>query len=128
MGPVLVMTWLIMSLSLPDHGCVPRVSDIRHVELLLVLTQEGGEVPGPGQLVQPLVDGVHLVPGEEHVPGIRRGLVAPVMRVTVMMMRSPVVIVLCWSVHSLPAPFRLPLPFLRLLLEHLDLWELKTEP
>ena len=130
MGPVLVMMRPVMSLSLTDHGRVPLLTEPGHVELLLVLGQERGEVPRPGQLVQPLVDGDHLVPGEEPVPGLRHGLVAPVIRGAVMMRRRGilVIIVLCWSVHSLPAPFRLSLPLLCLLLEHFDLGELEAEP
>ena len=130
MGPVLGMMWPVMSLSLTDHGRVPRLTGPGHVELLLVLSQQRGQVPGPGELLQPLVDGVHLVPGEEPVSGLCHGFVAPIMRVVrvviIVMMRSLVIIVLSWSVHSLPAPFRLPLPLLCLLLEHLDLGELEA--
>ena len=96
--------------------------DIRGVQLLL--GQERGHLFGPGQLLQPLVDGVHLVPGEESVSGLC--LVAPVLRV--MMAGSLVVIVLSGRVHRLPTPLRLPLPLLRLLLEHLDLGQLEAEP
>ena len=127
--PVLGIMWPVMSLSLTDHGRVPRVTGPGHVELLLVLGQERGQVPRPGELLKPLMDGVHLVPREEPVPGLCHGFVAPVMRVRVVMivmMRSLVIIVLSWSVHSLPAPFRLPLPLLRLLLEHFDLGELEA--
>ena len=130
MGPVLGMMWPVMSLSLTDHGRVPRLTGSGHVELLLVLSQQRGQVPGPGELLQPLVDGVHLVPGEEPVSGLCHGFVAPIMRVVrvviIVMMRSLVIIVLSWSVHSLPAPFRLPFPLLCLLLEHFDLGELEA--
>lgn len=128
MGPVLVMMRPVMSLSLTDHRSVPLLTEPGHVKLLLVLGQERGEVPRPGQLVQPLMDGDHLVPGEEPVSGLCHGLVAPVIRGAVVMMRSLVIIVLGWSVHSLPAPFRLSLPLLCLLLEHFDLGELEAEP
>ena len=125
MGPVLLMMWPVMRLSPTDHRCVPLLTEPGHVELLLVLGQERGQVPRPGQLVQPLVDGHHLVPGEEPVPGLCHDLVSPVI---MMMMGSLVIIVLGWRVHSLPAPFRLCLPLLGLLLEHFDLGELEAEP